>query len=96
MQMDENELKLMKKCEDKEIATQGMGACQVLLKEMEKEDIKFEGDDPDQSYIQMAQNITPEDVPKVLNMALKMKQSPDVSPELKNAANRLIRAIEAF
>ena len=36
MQMDENELKLMKKCEDKEVATQGMGACQVLLEEMEK------------------------------------------------------------
>jgi hypothetical protein len=29
-------------------------------------------------------------------MALKMKQDPNVSPELKNAANRLIRAIEAF
>ncbi len=96
MQMNENELKLMKKCEDKEIATQGMGACQVLLKEMEKEDIMFEGDDPNQSYMQMAQNITPEDVPKVLDMALKMKQDPNVSPELKNAANRLIRAIEAF
>ena len=96
MQMDENELKLMKKCEDKEVATQGMGACQVLLNEMEKGDIKFEGDDPNQSYIQMAQNITPEDVPKVLDMALKMKQDPNVSPELKNAANRLIRAIEAF
>jgi hypothetical protein len=94
--MNENELKLMKKCEDKEIATQGMGACQVLLNEMEKEDITFEGDDPNQSYMQMAQNITPEDVPKVLDMALKMKQDPNVSPELKNAANRLIRAIEAF
>lgn len=96
MQMDENELKLMKKCEDKEVATQGMGACQVLLEEMEKADIKFEGDDPNESYMQMAQKITPEDVPKVLSMALKMKQSPNVSPELKNAANRLIRAIEAF
>jgi hypothetical protein len=46
--------------------------------------------------MQMAQTITPEDVPKVLNMALKMKERKDVSPELKNAANRLIRAIEAF
>jgi hypothetical protein len=96
MQMDENSLKLMKKCEDKEIATQGMGACQVLLKEMDKEKITFEEDNPDESYMQMAQTITPEDVPKVLNMALKMKERKDVSPELKNAANRLIRAIEAF
>ncbi|MEN4018193.1 MAG: hypothetical protein PQ975_11185 [Methanobacterium sp.] len=96
MQMDENALKLMKKCKDKEIASQGMGACQVLLKEMEKEKIDFEEDKPDESYMQMAQNISPEDVPKVLNMALKIKKRPDVSPELKNAANRLIRAIEAF
>lgn len=96
MEMDENALKLMKKCEDKEIATQGMGACQVLLKEMEKEEIKFEEDDPNETYMQMAQKITPEDVPKVLKMALKMKERPDVSPELKNAANRLIRAIEAL
>jgi len=44
----------------------------------------------------MAQNISPEDVSKVLNMALKIKERPDVSPELKNAANRLIRAIDAF
>lgn len=99
MEMDEKSLKLMKKCEDKEIATQGMGACQVMLKEMEKENIKpgmFEEDLPNESYMQMAQKITPEDVPKVLNMALKMKERKDVSPELKNAANRLIRAIEAF
>ena len=96
MQMDENALKLMKKCEDKEIATQGMGACQVLLEEMDKEKISFKEDNPDETYMQMAQKMTPEDVPRVLNMALKMKERSDVSPELKNAANRLIRAIEAF
>lgn len=99
MQMDENALKLMKKCEDKEIATQGMGACQVMLKEMEKENIEprmFEEDLPDETYMQMAQKITPNDVPKVLNMAFKMKERPNVSPGMKNAANRLIRAIEAL
>ena len=99
MQMDENSLKLMKKCEDKEIATQGMGACQVMLKEMEKENIEpgvFKEDLPNESYMQMAQKIRPEDVPKVLNMAFKMKERPNVSPGMKVAANRLIRAIEAL
>lgn len=96
MPMTENELKLMKKCEDKEIATQGMGACQVLLEEMERENITFEEDIPGESYMEMAQKIKPEDVPRVLEMALKMKERPDVSPELKNAANRLIRSIEAL
>ncbi|MGZ7068654.1 MAG: hypothetical protein ACXVHT_10150 [Methanobacterium sp.] len=96
MPMNENELKLMKKCEDKEIATEGMGACQVLLEEMDKENIKFDEDIPNESYMEMAQKIKPEDVPRVLNMAFKMKERSDVSPGLKNAANRLIRAIEAF
>ena len=96
MPVDENELKLMKKCEDPEIATEGMGACQVLLEEMDRENLAFEGDDPDESYMEMAQKITPNDVPRVLEMAFKMKENPDVSPGLKNAANRLIRAIEAL
>ena len=96
MPMSENDLKIMKKCEDPEIASEGMGACQVLLEEMDRENIKFEGDDPDESYIAMAQKITPNDVPRILEMAFKMKENPDVSPGLKNAANRLIRAIEAL
>ncbi len=99
MELDENALKLMKKCEDKEIATQAMGVCQVMLEEMDKGNIDrelIEMDDPDESYMQMAQRIAPEDVPKVLHMAFKMKERPDVSPEMKNAANRLIRAIEAL
>jgi len=100
MELDENALKLIKKCEeDKDIATQGMGACQVMLEEMDRGNVDrefMEMDDPDQSYIQMAQNIKPEDVPQVLRMAFKMKENPDVSPGMKNAANRLIRAIEAL
>lgn len=99
MELDENALKLIRKCEDKDVATQGMGACQVMLEEMEKGDIDIEFmemDDPDESYIQMAERIKPEDVPKVLKMAFKIRQSPSASPEMKNAANRLIRAIEMF
>ena len=42
----------------------------------------------------MAETIAPEDVPKVLKMAFKIKERGKVDPELKIAANRLIRAIE--
>lgn len=95
MELDENALKLIKKCEDKEIATQGMGACQVMLEEMDRGnvDMEFEEMDPNQTYIEMAQNIRAEDVPNVLKMAYRIKGNPDVSPELKNAADKLIRSI---
>ncbi len=99
MELDENALKLIRKCEDREVATQGMGACQVMLQEMDKGkvDTEFmEMDDPNESYMQMAQRIKPEDVPSVLRMAFKMRERPNVSPEMKNSANRLIRAIEAL
>lgn len=102
MQLDENSLKLIKKCEDKEVATQGMGACQVLLEEMDRGKIDPElvdylrGEEKDASYIEMAQKIAPEDVPKVLRMAFHIRRSRNTSPEMKNAANRLIRAIEMF
>ena len=94
MELDENSLKLVKKCEDKEIDTDVMGACTVLLEEMDKGKIDLGEDMPDESYIHMAENIAPEDVPQVLKMAFKIKERPTVSPEMKNAANRLIRAIE--
>ena len=96
MELDENSLKLIKKCEDKEIDTSVMGACTVLLEEMDKGEINLGEDQPDESYIHMAQNIAPEDVPNVLKMAFKIKERPNVSPGMKNAANRLIRAIEAL
>ncbi len=94
--LDENAKKLMKKCEDKEIATQGMGACQVLLEEMESGNIVL-NDETGQSYIQMAQNIAPKDVPEVLRIAFIVRDSGDITDtEVKNAAARLIRAIEMF
>ncbi|MEL7671030.1 hypothetical protein [Methanobacterium sp.] len=96
MELDENALKLIKKCEDKEVDTSVMGACTVLLEEMDRGKIDLGEDKPDESYIQMAQSIAPEDVPKVLKMAFKIKERPNVSPEMKIAANRLIRAIEQF
>ena len=97
LNFDENALKLIKKCEDKEVDTTVMGACRVLLEEMDRGDIGFTNEDrPDESYIEMAQNIKPEDVPKVLIMAFKIKERNKIEPELKIAANRLIRAIEAL
>ena len=94
MELDENSLKLIKKCEDKEIDTSVMGACTVLLEEMDRGNVDLGEDQPDESYIHMAETIAPEDVPRVLKMAFKMKERSDVSPGMKNAANRLIRAIE--
>lgn len=94
MELDENALKLIKKCEDKEIDTSVMGACTVMLEEMERGEIDLGEDMPDESYIHMAENIAPEDVPQVLKMAFKIKERGGVDPELKIAANRLIRAIE--
>ena len=94
MELDENSLKLIKKCEDKEIDTDVMGACTVLLEEMDKGKIDLGEDMPDESYVHMAESIKPEDVPLVLKMAFNIKERPTVSPGMKNAANRLIRAIE--
>jgi hypothetical protein len=94
--LDENAKKLIKKCEDKEIATQGMGACQVLLEEMDRGNVILK-EEPEQSYIQMAQNIAPKDVPEVLRIAFIIRDNRDITDtEVKNAAARLIRAIEMF
>jgi hypothetical protein len=94
--LDENAKKLLKKCEDKEIDTGVMGACQVLLEEMDRGEIELNENDPDESYIQMAQEIEARDVPKILMMAFKIKKRPNIEPELKVAADRLIRLIEAL
>ena len=88
---------MIKKCEDKEVDTSVMGACRVLLEEMDRGEIEFTGEDRlDESYIEMAQNIKEEDVPKVLIIAFKIKERNRIEPELKIAANRLIRAIESL
>ncbi|HML05112.1 MAG TPA: hypothetical protein VK426_04985 [Methanobacterium sp.] len=100
IELNENALKLVRKCEeDKEIASEGMGACQVMLEEMDKGnmDVSFmDMDIPGETYMEMAQKIKPQDVPQVLKMAFKMKENPNVEPGMKVAANRLIRAIEAL
>ncbi|HML05113.1 MAG TPA: hypothetical protein VK426_04990 [Methanobacterium sp.] len=95
MSLDENAKQLIKKCEeDKELASEGMGACQVMLEEMDKGNLVMD-DETGQSYLEMAQNIKPEDVPKVLKIAFLVRDSSDISDaNLKNAAARLIRAME--
>jgi hypothetical protein len=84
---------LMKKCEDTEDGTV-MGSCQVLLNMMAEKDVMLEDDDKE-TYLQMAENLKPADVSKVLQVALKVRESGDIKdPDVKNAASRLIRAIE--
>lgn len=92
--LDENAKKLIKKCENNEVDTSTMGACQVLLEEMDRGNVVLK-DEPGQSYIQMAQNIKREDVPEVLRIAFIVRDSGDITDtDVKNAAARLIRAIE--
>lgn len=91
--MDKQAEELMKKCENMD-DTSVMGSCEVLLGMMKDKNIVLE-DDPNQTYLGMAENLTPKDVSKVLQLALKVRESGDITDtELKNAASRLIRAIE--
>ena len=84
---------LLKKCENLDDGTV-MGSCQVLLKMMDEKDIEIE-EEGEQTYLQMAENLKPQDVSKVLQLALKVRESGEIKdPDLKNAASRLIRAIE--
>lgn len=63
-----------------------MGACQVMLEEMDGGNLVMD-DETGQSYLQTAQNIRTEDVPKVLRIAFLVRDSGDISDEnIKNAA----------
>jgi len=63
---------------------------------MEKKEVKV-SQEPEQSYMEMAKDISPEDLVKVLEMALKIAKSGKIKdPEVKIAAERLIRSIETF
>ena len=91
--MDKKADELMKKCENLDDTTV-MGSCQVLLDMMKEKNVKLE-DDPEQTYLGMAENLSPKDLSKVLAMALKVRESGEIKDvELKNAASRIIRAIE--
>ena len=91
--MDAGSAELVKKCEESAGSGDIMGACKVMLELIENE--KIEVDEENQTYLEMAENLKPEDVRRVLKMALEIRESGDIKdPELKNAASILIRAIE--
>ncbi|BDH78814.1 MAG TPA: hypothetical protein GXX31_06665 [Methanothermobacter sp.] len=83
---------LLKKCENIE-DPDILNTCKVLLELMEKKKVKLE--EKEESYLEMAERIKPSDVPRVLELALRIRESKDIKdPEIKNTASRLIRAIE--
>ena len=91
--MDKKTEELMEKCKNMEEGSV-MDSCKVMLGMMAEKDVKLE-DKSSETYLQMAENLSPKDVSQVLELALKVRESGDIKdPELKNAASRLIRAIE--
>ena len=93
--MDDKKTKeLMAKCEEKKDDPALMKQCQEMMDTMAKNNVELE-DLPNQSYTNMAENISADDVPKVLEMALKIAKSGDIKDtEVKIAAERLIRTLE--
>jgi hypothetical protein len=93
--MDDKKTKeLMAKCETMKNDPELIKECKGMLDTMASKNVEME-DDPDQNYTNMAQNISAEDVPKVLEMALKIAKSGDIKDsEIKIAAERLIRTLE--
>jgi hypothetical protein len=91
--MDKKAEELLQKCENIDDSSI-MGSCKVMLSMMAKEDV-IVGDNTSETYLQMAENLSPKDVPKVLALALKIRESGDIKDnDLKIAASKLIRAIE--
>jgi hypothetical protein len=92
--MDAKTEELYKKCQENAGSGDIMGACKVMLKIMDTQKLEFD-DEGDQTYLKMAENLKPDDVRKVLELALKIRESGEIKdPELKNTASILIRAIE--
>jgi hypothetical protein len=91
--MDKKAEELLDKCENIEDSSI-MGSCKVMLDMMAQENVVV-GDNTRETYLQMAENLSPQDVPKVLQLALKIRESGDIKDtDLKVAASKLIRAIE--
>ncbi len=96
VKMEDKEL--MKKCEtctfneDNDLMT----SCKAVLANVDEcqEDIGLSKEETE-TYLKMVENLKPQDVSKVLQLALKIRESGDIkNPDLKNDASRLIRAIE--
>ncbi|MBZ2164872.1 hypothetical protein [Methanobacterium spitsbergense] len=93
--MDDKKTKeLMAKCETMKDDPALMKECKMMLDTMAEKKVELE-DNPNQDYTNMAENISADDVPKVLEMALKIAKSGKIKdPEIKIAAERLIRTLE--
>ncbi len=91
---DKKTNELMAKCEAMKDDPALIKECKIMLDTMAEEKFEME-DDPNQDYTNMAQNISREDVPKVLEMALKIAKSGKIRmTKIKIAAERLIRTLE--
>jgi DNA-binding transcriptional regulator GbsR (MarR family) len=91
---DKKTNELMAKCEENRDDPALMKECKEMLNTMAEKNVEIE-DMPNQSYTIMAENISAEDVPKVLEMALKIAKSGNIKDtEVKIAAERLIRTLE--
>ncbi len=85
--------KLMAKCEVMKDDPELMKECKAMLDTMAEK--KIETEDPNMDYTHMVENISAEDVPQVLVMALKIAKSGKIKDtEIKIAAERLIRTLE--
>lgn len=97
--IDENSKKIIEKCEDPEIASEGMGACQMLIEEMDRGDVQLK-DEPGKSYMSISnkmksQSMEKRDVPNIVRIAFYVRSADDISDEsIKNAARKLISAME--
>jgi hypothetical protein len=92
--MEEKEEKLMAKCDEMKEDPNLIKECQILLDTMSEKNIEME-DESGESYGSMVTDISPEDVPKVLEIALKIARSSTIKDnEIKLAAERLIRTLE--
>ena len=91
---DKKTNELMVKCEAMKDDPALMKECEIMLETMVEKKVEME-DDPEQDYTNMVENISAEDVPKVLEMALKIARSDKIKdPDVKNAAERLIMTLE--
>ena len=91
---DKKTNELMVKCEAMKDDPALMKECKVMLDIMVEKKVEMEVE-PGQNYTNMVENISAEDVPKVLEMALKIARSDKIKdPEIKNAAEKLIMTLE--
>jgi hypothetical protein len=91
---DKKTRELLEKCESMKDDPDLMNDCKMMLKVLAERKVIIK-EDPEQNYTNMVENISADDIPKVLEMALKIARSNEIKdPDIKNAAEKLIRTIE--